>query len=1182
MAEPEDIHARKPSGVNIFGISGSGYHHLMPHEMADLDKPSPEAKMSPPETPHSFHNLLGGQPAGSSSSSPRVADSQGTPEPYSQIWAPSMPRGGAEKKSDMPRTMEREFKMSEGGKLPKIVEPRGDAMDDEFDDEIFYKKFVYSTVGSGIWLVTAILQPRWGHKIASGASLSPSTATTLAALLAKTIEMSFVTVFVSCLGQVLTRRAFIRKANGMSLAEMTMRNWVIQPGSLITHFETLPSSSLTLLGMLSLTATIAAAFYTTASDAMVSPKLKSGSWEHKELVGYVRASYANAAYVREDCPYLFNITEDIHAAESCMNVQFSGQSYRNLLNYMNMWTNLNQNGTEVSSDMKKRPGGTTLLHDNTTLYSSWIETEHGDVQAHFEETGRIINNVTLALPHPGVYGASTLKLNGILQPDDLAGVGEYTVRAGVVSPSVNVLCVDMDKKELAPLVYTTWPNAKVNNTDIPGQKTGWPGWTGEVPQPLDGKNKDYYLNRTDVDDIFRWGPKYERRPPVFQMYPFDFNLLTNATVYAADAIYTLGKSPESKNYTVCQLRSWVSPNCSTEFNISGIAGATMKAHCEDDADENAYRRSFPSDQGWSAPSLDWKWLADQWRLSMDLNGGSVNNNASNARILTQLALHEPKMPDSYPSLAEALAVYSSPLIMISAIGTPFRHYWDQDPKVYPENLIPAPGFPQPFNASLITQEYTSGHTQSWQNIFYVILVLVFAINLFCLGYFIMRSGLVTDFTEPQNLFSLAINSPPSNSFHGSCGGGPEKRHLVVPWKVAYAPSANHYFFQDNSPGKETSEGLSTAREYGEPRVFFFCTCIHLVNAMEPPGDPYTLTAAQFAGHVKQSGVVVPWRETQVDRVLLSFDKAKEMSKEGIREVYQYLESGKWIQSGSAASGHTAYRRFMGRPGFTRTLYYPFFFVVQAIYVPNGLLNNNAIHSMYRELSQHWGMNIALGQPFYPRLTDSEKERRLILGYYQEQNDEQAGKQVINTIQGNIAAHNSVNNNTNSDKQKELSNHLRLAAQLSEELSNEAEVAQRHEKDLQSTREELSTLRQQNLDLERQVQEHSNLRQNAENKLRENESQLHNTQCQLITSRKYADELEKDLNHMRNDISQYQQLSKEIQEVDEQRKLKSSIREQCMNRMAQRSVSRTEEFKAVTKRPTDEIADGEEPKRSRQE
>ncbi|RGP61504.1 hypothetical protein FLONG3_10510 [Fusarium longipes] len=821
--------------------------------------PNQHHKLSPPETPHSFHNLLasGDSPRhphpAEASFTPRTANSQGTPEPYSQIWAPSMPRSRGNSQTDtdeikkMPATQEREVKSSSSGhNVPKIVEPRKDAMDDEFDDEIFYKKFaeppkgcssnrdihqprsswlsitiyvlsVYSTVGSGIWLVTAILQPRWGHQIASSASLSPSTATTLAALLAKTIEMSFVTVFVSCLGQVLTRRAFIRKAHGMSLAEMTMRNWVIQPGSLITHFETLPSSSLTLLGMLSLTATLAAAFYTTASDAMVSPKLKFGNWQHKELVGYVKASYANAAYVREDCPYLFNITDDIHAAESCMNVQFSGQSYRNLLNYMNVWTNIDQNGTKVSTDLKQRPGGTTLLFDNTTMYSEWIETEHSDVAAQFEETGRIINNVTLALPHPGIYGAATLKDNGILQPDDLAGVGEYTIRAGIVSPSVNVLCVDMDKKELAPLVYTSWPNAKNNDTVIPGQKTGWNGWTGEIPQPIDSKDKPYYLNRTDVDDIFKWGPKYERRPPVFQMYPFDFNLLTNATVYAADAIYTLGKTAGNKNYTLCQLRSWVSPNCSTEFSISGTAGARMNAHCEDNEDENAYRRSFPAEQGWSLPSLDWKWLADQWRLSMDLNGGSVNNNASNARILTQLALHEPKMPTSYPSMAEALAIYSSSLIMISSIDTPFRHYWDQDPEKYPTNIITdGPGFLQAFNASLITQEYTSGHTQGWQNIFYVILVLVFAINLFCLGYFIMRSGLVTDFTEPQNLFSLAINSPPSNNFHGSCGGGPEKKQLVVPWKVAFAPSANHYFFQDESSGKEAVEGLSTSREYGKP------------------------------------------------------------------------------------------------------------------------------------------------------------------------------------------------------------------------------------------------------------------------------------------------------------------------------------------------------------------------------
>lgn len=50
----------------------------------------------------------------------------------------------------------------------------------------------------------------------------PSNATLLTAIIAKTIELSFVTVFISCLGQILTRRSLIKKAGGVTLAEMTM------------------------------------------------------------------------------------------------------------------------------------------------------------------------------------------------------------------------------------------------------------------------------------------------------------------------------------------------------------------------------------------------------------------------------------------------------------------------------------------------------------------------------------------------------------------------------------------------------------------------------------------------------------------------------------------------------------------------------------------------------------------------------------------------------------------------------------------------------------------------------------------------------------------------------------------------------------------------------------------------
>lgn len=303
----------------------------------------------------------------------------------------------------------------------------------------------------------------------------------------------------------------------MTLGEMTMRNWVIQPGSLITHAESVPKAGITILGALALTATVAAAFYTTASDSMVAPKLKYGSWEHRELSGHIRSQYANAEFVGDICATPLGVKDEAHASESCTNVQFSGQSYRNLLNFMSAWTNIAKNGSVSLQDLSERPTGTTLLFDNTTMESTWIERHASNVEASFERHGRIINNVTLAMPHPGVYAAATSKVNKILQPDDLAGVGEYSIRAGVVSPSINVMCVNMDQDELEPLVYTEWPDSKTDRTGVGKQTSGSEGWEDDVPTYFDRNGEDEFLNRTKVDNIFRWGPGYGRRPPVFQL-----------------------------------------------------------------------------------------------------------------------------------------------------------------------------------------------------------------------------------------------------------------------------------------------------------------------------------------------------------------------------------------------------------------------------------------------------------------------------------------------------------------------------------------------------------------------------------------------------------------------------------------------------------------------------------------
>lgn len=85
---------------------------------------------------------------------------------------------------------------------------------------------IYSTIFSGIWFFIAVLRPRYGEHIKTNGSLTPSTASILFAGFAKTIELSFVTIFVNFLGQVLSRRSLVRNSDGVTVAELTMRTWV--------------------------------------------------------------------------------------------------------------------------------------------------------------------------------------------------------------------------------------------------------------------------------------------------------------------------------------------------------------------------------------------------------------------------------------------------------------------------------------------------------------------------------------------------------------------------------------------------------------------------------------------------------------------------------------------------------------------------------------------------------------------------------------------------------------------------------------------------------------------------------------------------------------------------------------------------------------------------------------------
>lgn len=362
----------------------------------------------------------------------------------------------------------------------------------------------------------------------------------------------------------------------------------------------------------------------------------------------------------------------------------------------------------------------------------------------------------------------------------------------------------MTEDELAPLIYSEWPAYRSEN------KSNMTQFVNNVQLPLTPD----WLNRTVVDDLFGFGEKYNRRPPIFPKYPTPYNTLVNGTLIYADSLYLLAAAPTS-DYMLCSLRVSQSTNCSTVYNAS-IAGGWLSTHCNDTKNRLAYEyRDSKATNG--VLNRDWSsGIAPGWAMALSLNTGLNDEDASNSRLLSQLTPTQPALDPSSPSIAEALAVLAGCTLMLSTIDAPFIHFWNYSTTV---PTLEEPQY-QAFPATLKTQEYASGGVQSWQGIFYVVLVAVFLTNVFCLVYFLIRGGLVTDFVEPQNLFALAINSPPSRKLEGSCGGGPNQEQIQGNWFIKLDPDRDHIYIQDgNKPIRRRKSHLrrsSTFEMMGSP------------------------------------------------------------------------------------------------------------------------------------------------------------------------------------------------------------------------------------------------------------------------------------------------------------------------------------------------------------------------------
>ncbi|KAJ5151968.1 hypothetical protein N7492_010263 [Penicillium capsulatum] len=664
---------------------------------------------------------------------------------------------------------------------------------------------LYATIMSGLFLAVAFWKPRW-NTVGTDRQVSPSTAGLLSAGIAKTIELAYVPISVAFLGQVLSRRALMRDSRGISISDMSMRAWIMQPGSMIVHWETLRYSALTFLGCIALVASLVAMFYTTAAEALVSPKLNMSPMETTTIWGKVSASFGNSKYLAEDCHSPVPLSVDPEARNTtCLQMSHAGTAYHNYNQWITSWADLVTSGKQTSDQLRTRPLPTGSIWDNTTVTGSWIEID--DLEASSKKHNRMVNNITMAMPHGGVPAAAMDPKNNIRQPNEASGEGKYNMEASVPSPVVNVLCVGMSKEELTPLVYDEWPNSHFNATS----------YNSLLPDDI--PRKPSWLNRTVVDPLFGFGEKYGQRPPVFGKLPEPNNTLVNASsLWPANAVYLLGKPAMAHPpYVMCSIRAKETGVCSTRYSAAS-SGAFLSSNCENKSSPLQFSKRQPDfiEGLWSS---DWKDVATEWINSLSLGAGIADAQASNARLLMQLMPAYDASTKTYsldpnvPSIGEALAVMAGSTLILSTRSSPFVQGWNYTGE---NSMLTEPVY-QNFRASLQAVGYASGGSQDWQAVFYVILIFAFITSAVCLGFIIVeaRGRQITDFTEPQNLFALALNSPPSSRLDGACGGGPVGRQMKERWYIGMEEDDAHYYIRGklDNPASPYPRSGSTTTEY---------------------------------------------------------------------------------------------------------------------------------------------------------------------------------------------------------------------------------------------------------------------------------------------------------------------------------------------------------------------------------
>ncbi|KAH7091921.1 hypothetical protein FB567DRAFT_226616 [Paraphoma chrysanthemicola] len=634
---------------------------------------------------------------------------------------------------------------------------------------------VYSTAMSGLFFVVATIRPRYGFTISSEGQFTPSSAALLTAFLAKTIEISFVMVFLIFLGQTISRRAL--RQEGISLSLLGMRSWILQPGTLLTQWRGVRVVGLNPLAILSVTATFLTLLYTTAAGTLVQPQLRLAPAENRVFEDWAVTDFHNITTARVSCPGEESVAGGATTPDepACAQRKWATSCGSNFHQYLSSW--------EYSDIYKEYPSEerrvitAALNNDNTGVTTAWIEPR--DMRTDSQKFGRPVNNVTVAIPHRWVPRVAMASSNRVLRPRFLFNAGSFSLDAFVAHPALNALCITANRSELAPIVYETWPGAILPNTTA-NPREFWPDMA------YSGSNGNMQANNdTALDTLFGWRNVENDEDqisarPVFYKYPLPGNTIANHTTSIADRteIYILSSRPsdrrtkfdnQTESYVLCSLRMGMMNTCITRYSES-VSGKQLDAVC------NSTEKTRFSEPPAFLPKPAWRGIATDVINALDLNSGVVDGNSSYSRVLTQFPLREIGFLGGMPSPAEALLSLSTCTVLELTDSFSYNLRWDGIPRG--ETRVR-----QAFEGTLRITQYMSGGETNAQRAFLGVLGFVFVINLFILVYLglFLRVRLITDLCEPLALFIVGHNSPPGNLFRSSYREGVRNDDLAVPW-----------------------------------------------------------------------------------------------------------------------------------------------------------------------------------------------------------------------------------------------------------------------------------------------------------------------------------------------------------------------------------------------------------------